>query len=334
MVWWQWLGICWVALGLGIIIVAELAAHRTGSTALISANDWPASIGACLAVTIGAPLVAIYVLCICSQMICRGRIPVSSHAWWPARAKKFPDVEPPHSPGAGSFAASPETLLCQLIEIRHRKIPPLHRGEAPENWPMWMLWKTTEAAILDIVEQYYWLCDGGLAAQEALQKIDAAQSRIPTAGLGSTSTLRSYLAARLKTDDPGYVALGHDILSESVDIAESWSYARIAKIKADRPYPPSEWLKARVDACEIEAEVSLPFKDGGLVMVTDGVRETPGTTVPIDRKWHRIALRMVPGDELWTFSSPPEYWQGLAGRMGVALIRNGHPIGHVTTMMN
>jgi hypothetical protein len=88
--------------------------------------------------------------------------------------------------------------------------------------------------------------------------------------------------------------------------------------KTDHPYPPTEWLKARIEASEIEVGESLPFKDGGLVMVTDGRIETPGTTVPIDKKWQRIKLRMVPADELWTFSSPPEYWQGLAGRMGVA----------------
>lgn len=221
-----------------------------------------------------------------------------------------------------------------MIELRHRKDFRLRRGKAPENWPMWMLWETTEAVMLDIVEQFYWLCDGGLTGQEALQKIDAAQSGAPTLGREPHSTLRSYIANRLASDDPAYIALGPDILGRAVEIAETWSNTKIERSKSDRPYPPEEWLKARVAPSEIEAGLSLPFKDGNPVVVTDGLVETPGTTVPMDRDWHRITLRMVPGDELWTYSSPPEYWQGLAGRMGVALIRNGRPIGHVTSMMN
>jgi hypothetical protein len=43
---------------------------------------------------------------------------------------------------------------------------------------------------------------------------------------------------------------------------------------------------------------------------------------------------MEPGDELWAFSSPPETWQHLCGRAGIALVRNGEVIEAMTTMMN
>jgi hypothetical protein len=43
---------------------------------------------------------------------------------------------------------------------------------------------------------------------------------------------------------------------------------------------------------------------------------------------------MQPGDELWTFSSPAESWKYLAGRAGVALVRDGKPIKVVITLMN
>jgi hypothetical protein len=43
---------------------------------------------------------------------------------------------------------------------------------------------------------------------------------------------------------------------------------------------------------------------------------------------------MTDRDELWAFSSPAEYWKGLAGRAGVALVRDGRPIAHVVTVMN
>ena len=43
---------------------------------------------------------------------------------------------------------------------------------------------------------------------------------------------------------------------------------------------------------------------------------------------------MQPGDELWTFSSPAQSWEDLAGRAGVALVRDGNPIKVLVTMMN
>ena len=43
---------------------------------------------------------------------------------------------------------------------------------------------------------------------------------------------------------------------------------------------------------------------------------------------------MTDGDELWEFSSPAEYWENLAGREGVALVRDGRPIAHVVALMN
>ena len=99
--------------------------------------------------------------------------------------------------------------------------------------------------------------------------------------------------------------------------------------------PAKEWLKARVSFSDIESGKRLPFEYGGLIEITlDGRTERLGMIVPNNRDWQRIKLRMLPNDELWTFSSPGKYWQGLSGRMGVALIRNGHPIDHVITMMN
>jgi hypothetical protein len=50
--------------------------------------------------------------------------------------------------------------------------------------------------------------------------------------------------------------------------------------------------------------------------------------------WNRIMARLTEHDELWRFSSPPDYWEHLAGRAGVALIRDGRSIAHVITLMN
>ena len=66
----------------------------------------------------------------------------------------------------------------------------------------------------------------------------------------------------------------------------------------------TEWLEKRVDFDEID------------------------TGNPRDRS--HIKMRFTERDELWTFSSPCDYSpEGLAGRAGVALIRNGRPIADV-----
>ena len=47
-----------------------------------------------------------------------------------------------------------------------------------------------------------------------------------------------------------------------------------------------------------------------------------------------FVVRRQEGDELWRFSSPGWTWEALMGRSGIALVRNGHPIAHVGTIMN
>ena len=43
---------------------------------------------------------------------------------------------------------------------------------------------------------------------------------------------------------------------------------------------------------------------------------------------------MRPGDEVWSFCSPPEDWRAKGGRKGVALVRNGLVVRSVVTMLN
>ena len=43
---------------------------------------------------------------------------------------------------------------------------------------------------------------------------------------------------------------------------------------------------------------------------------------------------MQPGDELWEFRSGRESWQHLAGRAGIALMRDGREVASLITMMS
>ncbi|HEY1067940.1 MAG TPA: hypothetical protein VGE52_17585 [Pirellulales bacterium] len=50
--------------------------------------------------------------------------------------------------------------------------------------------------------------------------------------------------------------------------------------------------------------------------------------------WKRLLAQMQPGDELREFCSSEESWNRLAGRSGVALLRNGRQIAALVTMLN
>jgi hypothetical protein len=47
-----------------------------------------------------------------------------------------------------------------------------------------------------------------------------------------------------------------------------------------------------------------------------------------------LLAKMVEGDELWEFSSPQEDWDALAGRAGIALVRNGEVIDTEVHLMS
>ena len=50
--------------------------------------------------------------------------------------------------------------------------------------------------------------------------------------------------------------------------------------------------------------------------------------------WKDLVAHFRPGDELWTYSSPAESWEHLAGRAGLALVRNKRVVAHICTLMN
>lgn len=50
--------------------------------------------------------------------------------------------------------------------------------------------------------------------------------------------------------------------------------------------------------------------------------------------WKTLLDIYQDGDELWEFTSPAEYWENLAGRGGVALVRDGKIVETVVTIMS
>jgi hypothetical protein len=92
---------------------------------------------------------------------------------------------------------------------------------------------------------------------------------------------------------------------------------------------PKEWLKKQISIAEAEADYPG--------ITDDRVKRFPDAAKPfgfMNAEWEALKAEMQPGDELWTFSSSPESWQALAGRSGIALVRNGTPIKTLVGAMN
>jgi hypothetical protein len=92
---------------------------------------------------------------------------------------------------------------------------------------------------------------------------------------------------------------------------------------------PKAWLQNTTSVAEAEAA------NPGIT--DDRVQKYPEAAKPFGFKhgeWEALKAQMQPGDELWTFASPPEFWEHLAGRAGIALVRDGNTIAVLLGAMN
>ena len=126
-------------------------------------------------------------------------------------------------------------------------------------------------------------------------------------------TLSSYISQRLKAADPLYLELGPDVLDRAIDIAQRWAQEEIERQRSAPPYPPKELLKERVSVSMVESGRPLPYSGTEIKFETDdGETIVMGAMDAGNRDWERIKLRMLPGDELWTYNGLDESWEYLA----------------------
>jgi len=86
-----------------------------------------------------------------------------------------------------------------------------------------------------------------------------------------------------------------------------------------------EWLQKMVTAAEVEAAHMVHDERLGPDPVPFGFK---------NERWRALLAQMEVGDELWEFRSPVESWEHLAGRAGIAVVRQGEIINFIVTMMN
>jgi len=98
---------------------------------------------------------------------------------------------------------------------------------------------------------------------------------------------------------------------------------------ADESQIPKDWLQKQISISE--AETAYPG------ITDDRVKDSPDAAKPFGfrhAEWEALKSHMQPGDQLWTFMSPQKSWEDLAGRSGIALVRNGAPIEVIVGAMN
>ncbi len=90
------------------------------------------------------------------------------------------------------------------------------------------------------------------------------------------------------------------------------------------------WLQQKTTLEQVEAE-NTPKASKERVAKFPVLAKPFGFQNP---DWETLKALMQPGDEIWTFSSPGESWAALAGRAGIAIVRQGRVIGAIVTMQN
>jgi hypothetical protein len=89
---------------------------------------------------------------------------------------------------------------------------------------------------------------------------------------------------------------------------------------------PLEWLMNKISIQEAEHENTFvpPYSK----------KPIPIPFGKDNATWNDIKSKMLEGDEVWRFSSPPETWTNMCGRGGVCIVRNGKIVDGIITIMN
>ena len=93
---------------------------------------------------------------------------------------------------------------------------------------------------------------------------------------------------------------------------------------------PQRWLVECLTVEEAELRNSSRIDDDRLTSHPELSRPFCG----LNQQWEELKAQIKPGDELWTFASSSDSWSHLAGRAGVALLRQTRVIASLVTIMN
>jgi len=107
------------------------------------------------------------------------------------------------------------------------------------------------------------------------------------------------------------------------------------------------WLRNRITVEEAEAKhmsdlglgegVSESVRRARLEFARSRSIPVTGKPIPfgfLHCEWREMVGSMREGDELWEYRSPEHFWEHLAGRAGIALVRKGEVVDAIATALN
>ena len=121
------------------------------------------------------------------------------------------------------------------------------------------------------------------------------------------ATAGSSLAAQAFLDS-GNVVNSQNLLSVQIPLA--WLQERMSIEEAERRFTPKQ-----DDRANYVPELRKPF---GF----------------LNARWEELKARVQTGDQIWTFSSPPETWELVPHSFGIALVRENKVIAAVILGMS
>jgi hypothetical protein len=208
-----------------------------------------------------------------------------------------------------------DTVLVDLVR-RRAAVDSRLAGAKVDEWPMCSFWPTPEAMILDVIGKYHQLRRAGATDDLIWTKLEAYRADFGTALLSQPCSLSAFLVHRLALEDPLYIKLGTEFLQTQIERCEKFALQYIGDEGQSHGWPPAEWLTEKISLDQLPAPKSIPL-----------VTETRAQAIMQLRAYKSrqeiktLEVLMLPGDEVWTFTSPPQSWQRLMGRSGIALVR-------------
>lgn len=221
--------------------------------------------------------------------------------------------------------STPDEIVVAMIELRQKVDASLEGVSHPSEWRTDDLWSAPEYVIYSILRSIALLMRDGLPEAVALQRADERRClNVLPAGV-RVASVEDYLVRLLRGTAPEYLVHGPELLANAV-VAARQGLRELPPPPFLSEIPPPDWRWQKIQRFP---HCVPPF--------LERLRLRSPLLFPqsrYDEEFFDFVVRMQEGDELWEWSSPRLAWALMAGRAGVALVRDGRAIASVDTMMN
>lgn len=207
--------------------------------------------------------------------------------------------------------------IISIYDERKKLDARLKGKKGGNQTPMYYLWNSPDAFIVNAVELLEVLKGDGYTEEEGVRRLLLSNSTAPVAQYD----LLSYLRKRLEEIDPDYLLLGREFFQKAIQIARFAAHNEIEKRQKFTLKNPSGEIAGKYDFSAFQSGAYL----------NEGKRKNfyysslPPSDYEGMRDWNRLRLRMKEGDEAWIYLTSYHGFE----IQSVALMRQGQVIEYV-----